>query len=178
MLHDPRLKATPSQRKYMMEHIARVEKIAACAKVSEPIAINDAPIIEPKNDLAEWIERQDRINPIPKDPWFTIEEIDQNDLRPKIVDIQHFVAKFYEITRTELVSIGRNSHLVRARQVGMYLCKKLTVRSMPEIGRRFGNRDHTTVLHAIRKIDALVKQMPELATDVETLQKSIMRSIG
>ena len=61
--------------------------------------------------------------------------------------------KHFGVNRGDLLSSRRNRSIVRPRQIGMYLAKSLTARSLPEIGRRFGGRDHTTVLHAIRKIE-------------------------
>jgi chromosomal replication initiator protein len=63
--------------------------------------------------------------------------------------------------------------VVRPRQVAMYLAKVLTLRSLPEIGRRFGGRDHTTVLHAVRKIEALVGNDNILAEEVESLKRQL-----
>jgi len=80
----------------------------------------------------------------------------QEPRRVKIEDIQRVVARQYNVSRSDLLSSRRTANVVRPRQVAMYLAKTLTLRSLPEIGRRFGGRDHTTVLHAVRKIEALV----------------------
>jgi hypothetical protein len=74
---------------------------------------------------------------------------------PRIEQIQSAVCERYNVTMADLSSIRRTANVVRPRQVAMYLCRELTLRSLPEIGRRFGMRDHTTVLHATRKIHAL-----------------------
>ena len=63
--------------------------------------------------------------------------------------------------------------MVWPRQIGMYLSKQMTARSLPEIGRRFGNRDHTTVLHAIRKIDGELNANPRLRDELEELKKQL-----
>lgn len=76
----------------------------------------------------------------------------QEPKRIKIEDIQRVVARQYNLSRSDLLSARRTANVVRPRQVAMYLCKVLTLRSLPEIGRRFGGRDHTTVLHAVSKI--------------------------
>ncbi len=75
--------------------------------------------------------------------------------RVKIEDIQKLVASHYNVSRADILSSRRTANVVRPRQIAMYLAKTLTPRSLPEIGRRFGGRDHTTVLHAVRKIEAL-----------------------
>ncbi len=91
--------------------------------------------------------------------------------RVKIEDILRIVSKHFGVNRSDLLSSRRNRSIVRPRQVGMYLAKQLTSRSLPEIGRRFGNRDHTTVLHAIRKIDSLMKDDPSLQEEVDLLMR-------
>ncbi|MCQ0989437.1 chromosomal replication initiator protein DnaA [Jiella sp. LLJ827] len=73
--------------------------------------------------------------------------------RVRIEDILKFVSRHYNVTRTDLLSSRRTKTIVRPRQIAMYLAKTMTPRSLPEIGRRFGGRDHTTVLHAVRKIE-------------------------
>ena len=67
----------------------------------------------------------------------------------------------------------RTANVVRPRQVAMYLAKTLTLRSLPEIGRRFGGRDHTTVLHAVRKIENLVNNDTSLAEEIELLKRQL-----
>ncbi len=94
--------------------------------------------------------------------------------RVKIEDIQRIVAKHYQVSRADVLSSRRTQTVVRPRQVAMYLSKQLTLRSLPEIGRRFGGRDHTTVLHAVRKIDELVKTDATLADEVELLRRMLL----
>jgi chromosomal replication initiator protein len=95
----------------------------------------------------------------------------QEPKRVKIEDIQRVVARQYNVSRSDLLSSRRTANVVRPRQVAMYLAKTMTLRSLPEIGRRFGGRDHTTVLHAVRKIEALVGKDPVLADEVELLKR-------
>jgi chromosomal replication initiator protein len=93
--------------------------------------------------------------------------------RVKIDDILRIVAKHYGVQRGDLLSSRRNQSIVRPRQIGMYLAKTLTSRSLPEIGRRFGGRDHTTVLHAIRKIENLKQQDGLLKEELESLSRML-----
>jgi chromosomal replication initiator protein len=93
--------------------------------------------------------------------------------RIKIEDIQRVVARQYNVSRSDLLSSRRTANVVRPRQVAMYLAKTLTLRSLPEIGRRFGGRDHTTVLHAVRKIEALVSKDVALSDEVELLKRQL-----
>ncbi len=93
--------------------------------------------------------------------------------RVKIDDILRIVAKHYGVQRGDLLSSRRNQSIVRPRQIGMYLAKTLTSRSLPEIGRRFGGRDHTTVLHAIRKIEALKQNDGALKEELDALARML-----
>ena len=94
--------------------------------------------------------------------------------RVKIEDIQKLVATHYNVSRADILSSRRTANVVRPRQIAMYLSKVLTLRSLPEIGRRFGGRDHTTVLHAVRKIEALTGADKSLSEDVELLKRMLL----
>jgi chromosomal replication initiator protein len=93
--------------------------------------------------------------------------------RVRIEDIQRVVARHYNVSKTELLSNRRTRTIVKPRQVAMYLSKVMTPRSLPEIGRRFGGRDHTTVLHAVRKIEDLSGTDNNLAQELELLRRLI-----
>src|SRR6202140_898036 len=91
----------------------------------------------------------------------------------KIEDIQKLVASHFNVSRADILSARRTASVVRPRQIAMYLSRLLTPRSLPEIGRRFGGRDHTTVLHAVRKIEALVAKDVALSEEVESLKRQL-----
>ena len=91
--------------------------------------------------------------------------------RIKIDDILKVISRHYGVTRGDILSERRNRSIVLPRQVGMYLAKRLTARSLPEIGRRFGGRDHTTVLHAIRKIEREMGENGTLREDLGILER-------
>ncbi len=93
--------------------------------------------------------------------------------RVKIEDIQKRVATHYNVSRADLLSSRRTAAVVMPRQIAMYLAKSLTLRSLPEIGRRFGGRDHTTVLHAVRKIDNLCNTNTTLRDEIELLKRML-----
>ena len=95
----------------------------------------------------------------------------QEPKRVKIEDIQRTVALQYNVSRSDLLSSRRTANVVRPRQIAMYLAKTLTLRSLPEIGRRFGGRDHTTVLHAVRKIEGLVNSDTTLGEEIGLLKR-------
>ncbi|HUK60963.1 MAG TPA: chromosomal replication initiator protein DnaA [Stellaceae bacterium] len=96
-----------------------------------------------------------------------------NDRRVTIDEIQKRVAEHYNIRLADMHSARRARAVARPRQVAMYLCKQLTPRSLPEIGRKFGGRDHTTVMHAVRKIEELRTADRSLYEDIELLRRML-----
>jgi len=93
--------------------------------------------------------------------------------RVRIEDILKIVSRHYKVPRNELLSARRSRDVVRPRQIAMFLAKALTSRSLPEIGRRFGGRDHTTVLHSVRKVEQMIKDDTELAQEIELLKRML-----
>jgi hypothetical protein len=91
-----------------------------------------------------------------------------------IREIQRAVAKHYNITISDILSVRRTNDVVLPRQIAAYLAKVLTTRSYPEIGRRMGGRDHSTILHAVRKISELVQVDEKLAMDINKLKFEIL----
>jgi chromosomal replication initiator protein len=96
-----------------------------------------------------------------------------HDRRVTIEEIQRKVAEHYNIRLTDMSSARRARNVARPRQVAMYLAKQLTSRSLPEIGRRFGNRDHTTVMHAVSRVSELMQADVSFAEDVELLRRML-----
>jgi chromosomal replication initiator protein len=94
-----------------------------------------------------------------------------HDRRVTIEEIQKKVAEHYSIRLTDMSSARRARAVARPRQVAMYLAKQLTSRSLPEIGRKFGNRDHTTVMHAVSRVSELMERDGAFAEDVELLRR-------
>ncbi|MBW3097630.1 chromosomal replication initiator protein DnaA [Pseudohoeflea sp. DP4N28-3] len=94
--------------------------------------------------------------------------------RVRIEDIQRAVSRHYNVSKQELISNRRTRVIVKPRQIAMYLAKTMTPRSFPEIGRRFGGRDHTTVLHAVRKIEDLIGSDTKLGHEIELLKRLIL----
>ncbi len=95
--------------------------------------------------------------------------------KTSIEDIQRKTAEFYKLEVKDFHSPQRARRVARPRQVAMYLSRKLTSRSLPEIGRRFGGRDHTTVLHACRRIEALIDEDPLFRQEVDFLSQMLQR---
>ncbi|EPX82596.1 chromosomal replication initiator protein DnaA [Salipiger mucosus] len=96
-----------------------------------------------------------------------------SDRKISIEEIQRKVAEHYNIRLSDLIGPKRVRNFARPRQVAMYLCKQLTARSLPEIGRRFGGRDHTTVMHGVKRIEELRSQDSQIADDVELLRRAL-----
>jgi len=96
-----------------------------------------------------------------------------NDRRVTIEEIQKRVAEHFNIKVSDMHSARRSRAVARPRQVAMYLAKQLTPRSLPEIGRKFGGRDHTTVMHAVRKVEELRAADPSFAEDIELLRRML-----
>nr|WP_202401616.1 MULTISPECIES: chromosomal replication initiator protein DnaA [unclassified Saccharibacter] len=96
-----------------------------------------------------------------------------HERRVTIDDIQRKVAEHWNIRLTDMSSARRARAVARPRQVAMYLAKNLTSRSLPEIGRKFGNRDHTTVMHAVSRVTELIKEDATFAESVELLKRML-----
>lgn len=96
-----------------------------------------------------------------------------HDRRITIDEIQRKVAEHYNIRLADMHSARRSRNVARPRQVAMFLAKQLTARSLPEIGRKFGGRDHTTVMHAVRKVEELVGEDVSFAQDVEVIKRAL-----
>ena len=99
-----------------------------------------------------------------------------NNKRITIDEIQNKVSSYYNLKIEDLISSRRLRSFARPRQVAMYLSKKLTTRSLPEIGRKFGGRDHTTVIHAVKKINQLKLENEKFDEDVSVLTQIITSS--
>ena len=176
---------TPSQSRWMQEAKERRARIAAKAKPDKPLeclsASQRAASFEPPKltllpehpapTVEQWVERQIQIYR----PWFHIEDEIEAPVKqaPSVNLIQRITAKHFGVSVTDILSSRRNVRVVRPRQVAIYLTKTMTPRSMPEIGRRFGDRDHTTVLWAVRKIGALMESDPSLKAKVEAIAEEI-----
>ena len=101
--------------------------------------------------------------------------IDTNINEINIENIQSNVAKYFKISLNEMLSARRSRSLVRPRQIAMYLSKKFTTKSLPEIGRKFSGRDHTTVLHAVKTVEKLIKINETINQNIEQIKEEFLR---
>ena len=91
-----------------------------------------------------------------------------------IDSIQTIVCKFFKISKNEMLSSRRSRYLVRPRQTAIYLTKILTTKSLPEIGREFSNRDHTTIIHSVKTIEKLKEKNPDMNDNINKLKNIIL----
>ena len=96
-----------------------------------------------------------------------------SERRVTIDEIQRRVAEYFNVKMGDMLSARRARSVARPRQIAMYLAKKMTSRSLPEIGRRFGGRDHTTVMHGVRRIEELMSLDSQIADDLELLRRAL-----
>ena len=167
---------TPSQLAFHEAHKARLARIdravahrAICAKAAKEAAKTA--------ELEKYLSNYKRAHP-PSKPgvdWFeVVEDLHPEQVRKVSVDeIQRAACQHFGLTKIELLSRRRTNDVVIPRQIAMYFCKQLTTRSLPEIGRRFGGMDHTTVLHAVRVTEKRMRENWTLAFDIAHIEASL-----
>jgi hypothetical protein len=179
---DPYLRMTPRQRVEEMKRRRRDfygERRRTIDLAPQAIV---APIDTVGPQISRWIKAKEETfsEPWLQVMWFfdLVSFVDAPPRPPKpkyprIELIQSVVARHYNVSRHDILAPRRTAVVVRPRQVAMYLAKAMTLRSLPEIGRRFGGRDHTTVLHAVRKIERLISCDESMAEELRALQEQI-----
>lgn len=166
---------TPSQR---AAHERRREAAERLAKAARPPKSAVLPAVSAGAKAPEGAPEADVFF---RSAWRLLEASTAKAERPAIGSwpvrkIQEGVCAYYQITMEDLTSPGRTQDVARPRQVAMYLSRILTGRSLPEIGRRFGARRHTTVLHAVRQISARLQHDGRLARDIDAITASLRAS--
>lgn len=170
--------ATTSQARLASEHRSRMKKLwsrAAPTEVYEqpqPQVETAAP--EPQPEVAPidaWVERQKSLfPPLPAKPlWFSIEAELGAKPTPSIAAIQRTVSRCFDVSVDDMVSARRMDRITLPRHVAFYLIRKMTLRSLPEIGRKFGGRDHSSILHGVRRIERLISSDAVMAAKVSGL---------
>lgn len=144
-------------------HIAHKQRLVRLGALPRPAVIEpQAP--EPTPEPA----------PEPKEFWFRIvSDKPAPGAETMIEDVLRACCKYFEITRSQITSARRTANVVYPRQIAMYLCKLHTTKSYPEIGRRIGGRDHTTVLHGHKKVEGKIKRDWLLAYDVAMVEAGL-----
>jgi len=136
-----------------------------------PVAAIEAPLISVP---AVNVVSQDKVIESSQPDWFVV--LPPGEGQPLIRDIQKTVCTYYKVTLADMFSRRRTADIVKPRQVAMFLCKELTHHSFPQIARKFGGRDHTTALHAIRKIPVDAYRCADLAQDIVILREKLTGS--
>jgi hypothetical protein len=168
-------RATEYQREILSERKKRLARMSAArlkalddlnTVISEQFAlVAEIGAPEAPDSVAAWVKRQKARNAQLRKA--------VNETGPTVSKIQSATADYFNTSVIELLSARRQATTVYHRQVAMYLCKTITPRSFPDIGSRFGGRDHTTVIHAVRKIERRIKQEWEVAYDVTHIEAAL-----
>jgi len=157
-----------------LERAIRKQNAVCSANLLQALRLNHAGVEAPEPSV--------EVTPIIPNPpcwnqmWFHDLIFSTPEIPParvRIEDIQRAVAREYKVSRFDMLSARRTQDVVRPRQVGYYLAKKLTDRSLPEIARRFGGRDHSTAISGIRKIEKLVLTDEELAARIDKIKEAL-----
>jgi hypothetical protein len=145
---------------------ALLSRLRAFHAVAEPVVIH-APKMEPE-------PQPEPVVPPPVEvQWIkSIEEM-PDPRGPSVQEIKACVARHFNLTPRDLESPRRFAKIVRPRQIAFYLARKLTTRSFPDIGRRFGGKDHTTIIHSCKLIEACMETDPKLAETVRCLEAQL-----
>jgi chromosomal replication initiator protein len=163
-LYNPTERSTPSQRLAEAARQARLHRFASAAAL-------------PVGEQLPGSSTLKTMAPIPNAAMAEAAQIAFPSWVGAIKRIQHAVCAEYGITMTELCSQRRHKKIVRPRQVAMYLCKTLTDRSYPEIGRRFGGRDHTTAISSVTRIEQLCATDEIFRSQINSLAESLGDSL-
>jgi len=136
-------------------------------KISIDLSVENSEFKAPKRDSSPVEPNNELTKSVLKDL------LRSSNRRITIDEIQNKVSNYYNLKIEDLTSSRRIRSFARPRQVAMYLSKKLTTRSLPEIGRKFGGRDHTTVIHAVKKIEQLKEENSKFDEDINLITQII-----
>ncbi len=126
------------------------------------------------NRIASFARIYERVPNISETKIILKDLLNINEAKVSIDNIQTLVCKYFKISKNEMLSSRRSRYLVRPRQVAIYLSKILTSKSLPEIGREFSNRDHTTIIHSVKTIEKLKVENSEINNGINYLKNQIM----
>jgi hypothetical protein len=172
---------TPMQMELHAERKARLERMGGWAPRRQIIAVPPpvpTPKIEPEPAKPEPVKPL-WFRPLSARPWYVffaeamVRPPKPEPERLRIAKILRVVAQHFDVKTTDLTSARRTDRIVRPRQIAMYLSRRLTDQSLPEIGRRFGGRDHTTVLHAVNVCERILMDEEKYADDIRALFKKL-----
>ena len=130
--------------------------------ISTKIKTNIRELIGAINRIASFSRIYNKLPSLAETKVVLKDLLNLNENSVNIDIIQTVVCKFFKISKNEMLSSRRSRYLVRPRQTAIYLTKILTTKSLPEIGREFSNRDHTTIIHSVKTIEKLKENNPEM----------------
>jgi chromosomal replication initiation ATPase DnaA len=162
-----------AERKARLARLGAGPRIKAARELKQVIELQNG-IIEGAGEtvdvpyvVTDWVKRQKAIF---KE---LLSVVSPDAAQVDMGTIIRVTSTYYGISRNDILSDRRTAHLARARQVAYFLCKNLSRRSFPEIGRKFGGRDHATIIHGVRKIERELRHDTALAHDVAQIKKSL-----
>lgn len=167
---------TPSQKRNAVAFLAARARLTQIpTKPTPPIATVDYDPFLGIETMELWALTLSETRGEEYEPWFWMVPLCVPvNIQPKIKMIQRVVATHYGVTVADIVSARRTADVVMPRHVAMFVAKRMTGRSLPEIGRRFGMRDHTSVLSAVRKIRRLCSAQPHLAASIVEIESTVL----
>ncbi len=142
--------------------------------ISSEIRNSIRELVGALNRVASFARIYDRVPNINEVKIILKDLLNINETKITIDNIQTLVCKYFKISKNEMLSSRRSRYLVRPRQVAIYLSKILTTKSLPEIGREFSNRDHTTVIHSVKTIERLKVENTEISNGLNHLKNQIL----
>ena len=142
--------------------------------VSSKITSNVRELVGAINRIISFSRIYNKLPSLPETKIILKDLLNVNENNVTIDIIQTIVCKFFKISKNEMLSSRRSRYLVRPRQTAIYLTKILTTKSLPEIGREFSNRDHTTIIHSVKTIEKLKEKSPEMNDNISKLKSIIL----
>jgi chromosomal replication initiation ATPase DnaA len=160
-------------RKARLARLGAAPRRKAAKELKQVIELQDGVIegagetVDVPDAVTDWVKRQKAVF---KE---LLSVVSPDAAQVDMGTIIRVTSTYYGISRNDILSDRRTARLARARQVAYFLCKNLSRRSFPEIGRKFGGRDHTTIIHGVRKIEREIRHDTALAYDVAQIKASL-----
>ena len=142
--------------------------------ISEEIKTSVRELVGAINRIVSFSRIYNKIPSLPEAKVILKDLLNLSENKVTIDLIQTIVCKFFKISKNEMLSSRRSRYLVRPRQTAIYMTKILTSKSLPEIGREFSNRDHTTIIHSVKTIEKLKEKDPEMVDNINKLKNQIL----
>ena len=142
--------------------------------ISSKITTNIRELVGAINRIVSFSRIYNKMPSLPETKVVLKDLLNLSENSVSIDSIQTIVCKFFKISKNEMLSSRRSRYLVRPRQTAIYLTKILTTKSLPEIGREFSNRDHTTIIHSVKTIEKLKEENSDMNDNISKLKNIIL----